>query len=126
VDIDPESITNARENAHTNGIGEELALGVGSVEDILHGKFPWRDAQLVLANILAPVIIRLFDAGLAELVEPGGAVILSGILQEQAPGVIEAGQSKRLQLSEARRSGDWIALAMVRPGKTTHHPAFVL
>ena len=65
-------------------LGEELVLGLGSVGEILDGKFPWNSAPLVMANILAPVIIRLFDAGLAELVEPGGVIILSGILQEQA------------------------------------------
>src|SRR5512141_875561 len=83
VDIDPESVKNARENADTNGIGDELVLGLGSVGEILDGKFARRGAGLVLANILAPVIIRLFDAGLAEVVDPGGTIILSGILQEQ-------------------------------------------
>ena len=122
VDIDPESIRNSRENADTNGIGEELVLGVGSVHEILDGKFPWRSAGLVLANILAPVIIRLFEAGLAQLIEPGGAIILSGILQEQMQGVIEAGEAKGLQLDESRRMGDWVALAMRRQVDETAGP----
>lgn len=115
VDIDPESIKNARENADTNGVGEKLVLGVGSVGEILKGKFPWKTAPLVMANILAPVIIRLFDAGLAELIEPRGTIILSGILQEQAGGVIAAGQARGLKLGERRQMGDWVAMAMVRP-----------
>jgi len=115
VDIDAESIKNSRENADTNGIGDELVLGVGSVREILDGKFPWRSAKLVLANILAPVIVRLFDAGLADLAEPGGTIILSGILQEQGQSVIDAAQAKGLKLSESQRMGDWVALAMVRP-----------
>jgi ribosomal protein L11 methyltransferase len=114
VDIDPESIRNSRENARTNGMGDELLLGVGSVQEILEGRFPWKSAGLVLANILAPVIIRLFDAGLAELIEPGGAIILSGILQDQMEGVIEAGEAKGLQLRERRQFGDWAALGMVK------------
>ena len=114
VDIDPESIRNSRENAETNGIGAELVLGVGSVGEILDGKFPWRSAKLVLANILAPAIIGLFETGVAALVEPGGTIILSGILQQQAESVIAAGESKGLQLSETRQMGDWIALAMGR------------
>ncbi len=112
VDIDPESIKNSRENADTNGIGDELALGLGSVSEVLQGKFPWRSAHVVLANILAPVIIRLLDGGLAGLAEPGGAIILSGILNEQAQGVINAAQSKGLRLEETRRMGDWVALLM--------------
>jgi ribosomal protein L11 methyltransferase len=114
VDIDPESIQNSRENADTNGIGGELVLGVGSVEEILAGKFAWRSARLVMANILAPVIIRLFAAGLAELIEPGGTVLLSGILGGQAQSVIEAGSARGLQLTERRVMGDWVALAMSR------------
>ena len=63
---------------------------------------------------MPPVIIRLFNAGLADLAEPDGVIILSGILKEQVNGVIEAGQSKGLRLSESRESGDWVALAMRR------------
>ena len=114
VDIDEESIKNSRENADTNGVGEELILGVGSVNEILEGRFAFKKAPLVVANILAPVIVRLFDVGLAELIEENGAIILSGILQEQEQSVIEAGQAKGLRMSVHRQSGDWIALTMSR------------
>jgi len=114
VDIDIESVRNARENADKNGIGAEFIIGQGSVAEVREGKFPYKQAPLVVANILAPVIIRLFDAGLADLVEADGAIILSGILREQAPGVIEAAQAKGLELNEQRQMGDWVALAMRR------------
>ena len=111
VDTDLLSLRNARENADANGIGAELILGLGSVAEILQGKFAFRKAPLVAANILAPVIIRLFDAGLADLVEDGGAIILSGILQEQAQNVMETAQAKGLRMSEKRQGGDWVAVA---------------
>ncbi len=114
VDIDAESLKISRENANTNDIGKELVLGLGSVQEILDGKFAISKSALVVANILAPVIIRLFDAGLAELIEDNGAIVLSGILQEQAQSVIEAGQSKGLRMNERLRMGDWVALAMTR------------
>jgi ribosomal protein L11 methyltransferase len=114
VDIDTGSIENARENANTNSIGDELFLGIGSVQEILDNKFSFRKAPLVVANILAPVIIRLFEAGLSELMEADGAVLLSGILQEQAQNVIEAAQARGLRLNERRQMGDWVALAMNR------------
>jgi ribosomal protein L11 methyltransferase len=113
VDIDADSIVNARENADTNRVGNELILGVGSVQEILEGGFAYHKAPLVVANILAPVIIRLFNAGLAELVEDGGAIILSGILDEQAASVIAAAEAKRLHLKERRQMGDWVALTMI-------------
>jgi ribosomal protein L11 methyltransferase len=114
VDIDPESIGNARENARANGVERELILGVGSVGEILEGKFAFKSAPLVAANILAPVIIRLFDAGLADLVEAGGAIILSGILYEQEKSVVDAAQAKGLRMTERRQMGDWVALTMSR------------
>lgn len=115
VDIDAESVKNARENADTNGVGEELILGVGSIDEIHEGKFAFDRAPLVVANILAPVIVRLFDGGLADLIQDAGAIILSGILQEQEQRVIEAGQAKGLGLIARRQMGDWVALTMTRP-----------
>ena len=114
VDIDAGSIVNARENADTNQIGDELILEVGSVREILDGMFAFRKAPLVLANILAPVIVRLFDSGLAELIDENGTIILSGILEEQASSVIEAAQAKGLKTIERKQMGDWVALSMSR------------
>lgn len=114
VDIDAESVRNARENADTNGVGEELILGVGSINEIREGKFTFDTAPLVVANILAPVIVRLFDAGLADLIQDDGAIILSGILQEQEQRVVEAGQAKGLEMIERKQMGDWVALTMSR------------
>jgi ribosomal protein L11 methyltransferase len=120
VDIDEAAVKASRENADANGIpADRFATGLGSVAEILAGKFqgPSREgdrtiriAQLVLANILAPVILRLFGMGLAELVSPGGALILSGILAEQAPEVITCAEEHGLKLMDKRQAGDWVAL----------------
>ncbi len=114
VDIDIESVRNSRENAEMNDIGDELLLGQGSVTEVLAGQFAFKSAPLVLANILAPIIIRLFGMGLADLVEPGGTIILSGILAEQEQNVIEAGQAHGLVFVERRQMGDWVAFSMQR------------
>lgn len=114
VDIDIESVKNSRENAVTNEVGEELILGQGSVTEVLEGRFPFKRAPLVVANILAPVIIRLFDAGLAELIEPNGGIILSGILAHQEGSVIKAAQVRGLRMNDERRMGDWVALSLIK------------
>jgi ribosomal protein L11 methyltransferase len=114
VDIDEESIVNSRENASKNGVGEELILGVGSVQEILEGMFEFKKAPLVVANILTPVIVRLFENGLADLVEADGALILSGILFEQEESVIETGQAHGLHVNERRQMGDWVAMTLRR------------
>jgi ribosomal protein L11 methyltransferase len=111
VDIDEASVKASRENADANGIpAGQFSIGLGSVTEVLDGRFQIRKAPLVLANILAPVIIRLFEKGLAELVSPGGALILSGILAEQAEKVISSVEAHELNLVEKRQSGDWVAL----------------
>ena len=114
VDIDIESVKDSRENADINGVRDELILGQGSVMEVLAGQFPFKSAPLVVANILAPIIIRLFDAGLAELVEPNGEIILSGILVHQAEIVIEAAQAKGLKRSGQSQIGDWVAISLKR------------
>jgi ribosomal protein L11 methyltransferase len=111
VDIDIESVRNSRENADKNGIGGEFLIGQGSVAEVLAGQFVFQNAPLVVANILAPVIIRLFDMGLSDLVEPGGTIILSGILAGQADKVLETAQARGLVLIGRRQMGDWVALS---------------
>jgi ribosomal protein L11 methyltransferase len=116
VDIDEASITNSRENAQNNGVDSEaFRLGLGSVDEIRAGKFGDVAAPLVLANILGPILIRLFDAGMADLVAPGGTLILSGILEHLAGDVTAAAQKQGLTLIETKQMGDWVALRVQRP-----------
>jgi ribosomal protein L11 methyltransferase len=112
VDIDAGSVKNSRENADANKVGGELILGIGSVDEIRAGQFAFKEAPLVVVNILAPVIVRLFEGGLADLIEGQGNIILSGILEDQAERVVEAGRAKGLELTDRRQMGDWVALAM--------------
>jgi ribosomal protein L11 methyltransferase len=122
VDIDEASVKASRENAEANGIpADQFAIGLGSVTEVLSGRFyapshdgvnKIRKAPLVMTNILAPIIIRLFDSGLASLVSSGGALILSGILTEQTQGVISAAERHELKLVEKRTLDDWVALLM--------------
>jgi len=113
VDIDPASVKNSRENADLNDIpAEKFLLGLGSVTEIKSGAFPLKTAPLVLANILAPVLVRLFEAGLVDLIAPGGVIILSGILQHLAADVRAAGENHGLTFVEQRQINDWVAIKM--------------
>ena len=116
VDIDAASVKAAQENSAANGVLDRVEVGLGSVSEINRGGFSVHRAPVVLANILAPVLIRLFDAGMADLVEPGGVIILAGILAEQAAGVIASAEGHGLKFVEQRQSGDWVALVCRKPG----------
>ena len=115
VDIDPQAVSVTQENAALNGVAPWLETGIGSLTELRGGAFSIRQAQVVLANILALVIIQLLDAGLAELLAPGGVAIFSGILAEQEQDVISALEKSGLSLAGRRQSGDWVALQVSRP-----------
>jgi ribosomal protein L11 methyltransferase len=110
VDLDAEAINASQQNAALNGVAGRLEVGLGSVAEIQSGAFTLRQAPLVMANILAPVIIRLLGDGLAELLVPGGSLVLSGILAEQCGDVEGALQEHGLRRVERRQEGDWVAL----------------
>jgi ribosomal protein L11 methyltransferase len=110
VDIDSQAVRSTHENADGNGITHGLETGVGSVAEVKAGQFSLTQAPLVIANILAPVIIRLFDAGLADLVAPGGEMILSGILETQAADVEAAAKAHGLTPVGRKQQLDWVAI----------------
>lgn len=115
VDIDAQALENARQNAMLNQIGESLRLEKGSVAEILRGDLSIRESPLVLANILAPVLSRLLDEGLSQIVTPGGFLILSGILQDQEEPLLDKAVEKGLSLETRAQKGEWVALCLRRP-----------
>lgn len=82
IDIDPQALTATQANAEKNRVQD-------SIQCFLPEHFPSLQADIVLANILARPLIDLATRILA-LLDPGGQLILSGILNEQAESVILA------------------------------------
>ncbi len=114
VDIDSRAVEVSQENALLNGVSGQYTGGIGSVAEIKRGDFNLQQASLVFANILASIIVRLFDDGLAELVLPGGHLILSGILADQQESVLAAAQAHGMALQDQRQINDWVALNVKR------------
>ena len=114
VDIDPASVKSTQENCELNGVSKFVTIDKGSVSLVCSGHFEIATAPLVVANILASVIMSLFDEGLADLVEPGGMLLLSGILAHQADEVIVKARENGLTLRETKRIEDWVALALTK------------
>jgi len=112
VDISAAAIASSAENADLNQVREKIELYQGSVSEIIGGCFRILQAHLVIANILTPIILRLFDDGLADLVEPEGFLILSGILCSQASEVSSKAESFGLQLVEQIEIDDWVTLGL--------------
>jgi len=112
LDTDPLAVQATQRNAQLNEVQSNLQVAQGSLADILAGDFALEQAPLVLANILAPVLVSLFQQGLAQVLQPGGRLVLSGILESQADEVLSAGREAGLGLIQRYQMEDWIALVM--------------
>lgn len=110
VDLDYQSVLATKKNAELNHVVEKINVGVGSVTEILNGTFSIKSADLILVNILAPIIIQLFDNGLNELLHDKGFLVLSGILDFQADKVIERAELEGLNLIKKELIEDWVGL----------------
>lgn len=107
-DIDPEANENARQNAEINNLsGHRFRLLLPEVRRELKSGY-----DVVFANILENVL-RLEKDFLISRVNPGGSLILSGLLRHQAPG-IRAEYSRELEFVEVLEKGDWCALLFRR------------
>lgn len=116
VDLEEDAIEIAQHNSMVNEVSENIIFGLGSVSEILAGSFSFKRAPLVVANILAPVLIRLLGEGLGELVTPGGKLILSGILEEQTLEIEAAINANNLCMVEKRQLEDWMGLIACKSG----------
>jgi ribosomal protein L11 methyltransferase len=105
IDVDPEAADVARENAARNAMTDRVEADTTDVAE-LAGTWP-----VVLANIEARVLVPMAGA-LAERVNPGGKLVLSGILASQKDDVARAYAS--LRLVEVRAKGEWVALVLER------------
>ncbi len=107
TDTDAQALQVARENARHNGLragaGQRLVFRQGSLADA--GAF-----DVAVVNILPHVIAQLLAEGLLDRITPGGAVILSGIIEERRQEVEAALHAAGGRLRERRRKGDWVAL----------------
>ena len=99
-DNDPDAVRNANENAEANGLGALFSDGDLSVPGTA------TPADVVAANVLAPVLVR-FAREVGALVNPGGRLILSGILDEQYDEVRAAYAALGFTELSNRLIGEW-------------------
>ena len=99
-DNDPDAVRNANENAAANGLGALFFEGDLSAPDVT------APADVVAANVLAPVLVR-FAREVGAFVNPGGRLILSGILDEQYGEVRDAYAALGFAEISSRLIGEW-------------------
>ena len=112
VDLDEQSMPSANENLALNSMEDQITLALGSIENIKAGEFAIRQAPLVVANILAPILVQLLDSGMADLIAPGGHLMLSGILEDHLSVLLPAVERTGLKIVERRQQNDWVAFIL--------------
>lgn len=105
IDNDPQALLASRDNAERNEVSAAL-----TVQDV-HAPLP-PPSRIVLANILADPLHELAPQ-LASLVTPGGHLVLSGILQEQATALAQR-YSAWFDMQTPSVREDWVRLVGVR------------
>lgn len=101
VDIEEQSWLNTIENSQANGVPEVIAR-LGTL-DAVEG----RDFDGILANINRHVILDSLPR-LAELIKPGGWLLISGILLSDEDIVTEAAQKAGFEKKEMKSRGNWL------------------
>ncbi len=107
IDVDPEAVAAALENVRLNAL-EEQVLVEATPLSALRQQF-----ALILANLTAPDLLELAEALTARLLG-GGALIISGFLQEDRPRLEERFLSLGLQAAGFFTEEDWGALILRR------------
>jgi len=106
LDIDPQALLASRDNAERNGVSDQLQLG--SCDFVNGGTALPTPAPILLANILAGPLGELAPL-LSKLVTPGGAIVLSGILKDQAPALAQT-YAAWFDMDPPVYQGDWARL----------------
>ena len=110
TDIDPVAVRTAAENAEFNGVGKLVYAieATGLSHQTITRNAPY---DLIVANILAGPLVALAPA-MARITERGTNVILSGILEHQARGVINAYGRQGMVLLQKLQRKDWSTLIL--------------
>lgn len=112
VDIDPNAVDIAYQNAEKNGVTCDLFKAeAGNLlsDGDLRNRILSNQYDVVTANIVADVIVELapfaYDA-----TRSGGVFIASGIIEDRIKDVTEALKSSGFEICSIKRSADWAAM----------------
>ena len=105
LDHDPQALIATHENARRNRVDRRL-------EVCLPRDLPSLEADIVLANILANVLVELAPGILSHL-RPAGELVLSGILAHQSGEVVSAYQPD-IRFGPETRQHEWVRLQGIR------------
>lgn len=98
IDIDPQALLASQDNANRNQVGEQIEL-------YLPENQPELEADVVLANILAGPLRELRQV-ITAYCKPGGLLVLSGILENQAQEIADL-YCQDFEMQPIAIEGEW-------------------
>ncbi len=106
VDIQPESKENSDEHARLNQVEDQCAFFEGGIELVRNQKF-----DVILANINLSVIQKYFEE-LKQMINPGGYILLSGIMVYDIEKMEQTISFPPLNVLEKKERGEWIQITL--------------
>ncbi|AFM42875.1 (LSU ribosomal protein L11P)-lysine N-methyltransferase [Desulfosporosinus acidiphilus SJ4] len=113
VDLDSVAVRVAQENVDLNQVSEKVRVLRGDLGTVLSGQ-----AEIVIANIIADVIIMLLE-DLKRILSPEGEFLASGIIEHRALDVEEGMKKAGLEILERVEDSGWI---LFRARWANHEP----
>lgn len=107
IDVDPAAVEATRRGALLNGTAQRVVVDTAPLEQV-EGRY-----DLVLANLLLPVVESLADE-LVRHLAPRGVLVVGGLLGAQVPRALAA--LEPLAERYRRTEQDWVAIALAAPG----------
>lgn len=108
VDYDDSVLKIVEENLEQNNVQDIISVAQSDFMQNVHGK-----AELVIANIIADIIIRLFDQ-LDEHLEQGGTLLTSGIIEDRIEDVLAAAEAHGYGVVERLENKGWACITFKR------------
>lgn len=103
-DLDPVAIKSAKTNIQLNGVESVVSISENNLLDGVK-----KQSDLIVANLLAPLIAELME-DVPKVLKKGGTLIASGIINNQLESVKANLEAKGLVMKEVLAENDWIAI----------------
>jgi ribosomal protein L11 methyltransferase len=111
LDIDPQAIVTARENARINGVSTKVDFSCSSLDpDVRSKRF-----DLVVVNINSEVVLPLLQE-LKRVLNSKGHIILSGLLVDEEGLLRRSLSASGLRLLQLERQGEWLSVVLESHG----------
>lgn len=115
TDLDPCAVPAVADNMEKNGLKDknyELIIGNIIDDTEVQDKVGYEKYDIVCANILAEVLVPLIPV-VKKALKPGGAIILSGIIEGKEELIVETLKASGYETVEVNADGEWRSVVAV-------------